>query len=155
MFLWREKLLNMPVLYLSSYFKKHQKFYYDKLDEYHNGQVYEWLEFFIEGIKNTANSAIRTCIGITELRDRDMKKIYALGKTAAKSTMGILENLYKMPIIGIAEIVQWTGFSRNGGYKAIGRLVEMKILKPMVEGDSVYAQKWIYNDYISLFNDNE
>jgi len=145
----------MPVLYLSSYFKKHQQFYYEKLDGYHNGQVNEWIDFFLEGIKNTANSAIGTCIGISELRERDMKKIYALGKTAAKSTMGILEKLYRMPIVGIAEIVKWTGFSRNGGYKAIDRMVEMHILKPMIKGDSVYSQKWIYSDYIALFDDNE
>ena len=154
MFLWREKLLSMPVLYLSSYFKKHQQFYYEKLDGYHNGQVYEWLYFFLEGIKSTANSAISTCIGISDLRDRDMQKIYALGKTAAKSTMGILENLYKMPIVGIAEIVKWTGFSRNGGYKAIDKLVNMQIIKLMIKGDSVYTQKWIYSDYIALFDDN-
>ena len=154
MFLWREKLLHMPVLYLSSYFKKHQQIYYKRLDGYHNGLIYEWLDFFLEGIKSTANSAIRTCIGITDLRDRDMKKIYTLGKIAAKSTMNILENLYRMPVVGIAEIIKWTGFSPNGGYKAINRLVEMQILKP-IASNSVYAQKWIYSDYIALFNHND
>ena len=69
--------------------------------------------------------------------------------------MSILENLYRMPVIGIAEIVKWTGFSPNGGYKAIYRLVEMQILKPMIEGDSVYGQKWVYNDYFALFNKDE
>ena len=155
MLLWRERLLSMPVLYLSSYFKKYKQLYYDKLEGYHNGQVAEWLDFFMEGIKTTADSAIKTCIGISDLRDRDMQKIYSLGKTAAQSTMSILENLYRMPVIGIAEIVKWTGFSPNGGYKAINRLVEMQILKPMIEGDSVYGQKWVYNDYIALFNKDE
>ena len=155
MYLWREKLLNTPVLYLSSYFKKYQQLYYEKLEGYHEGKVSEWLDFFIDGIKNTANSAIKTCIGIAELRDRDMRKMYSLGKTAAKSTMGILEHLFRLPIIGIAEVVKWTGFSRNGGYKAINRLVDMQILEPMSKGDYVYAQKWVYSDYIALFNDND
>jgi len=31
----------------------------------------------------------------------------------------------------------------------------MQILKPMIKGDSVYSQKWIYSDYIALFDDNE
>jgi Fic family protein len=155
MLLWHERLLSMPVLYLSSYFKKYQQLYYDKLDGYHNGLVYEWIDFFLEGIKRTAFSAIETCIGISTLRDSDMQKVYTLGKTASKSTMEILENLYRMPVVGIAEIVKWTGFSRNGGYKAIDRLVEMQILKPMIEGDSVYAQKWIYSDYIALFNKDD
>jgi Fic family protein len=151
MFLWREKLLNMPLLYLSSYFKKHQQLYYERLEGYNNGQVSEWLDFFLEGIINTAHSAIETCVGIANLRDRDMKKIYTLGKTATKSTMNIMGNLYKMPIVGIADIVKWTGFSNNGGYKAIKRLVEMQILKPIKEGSAVYGQKWIYSDYFALF----
>ena len=153
MLLWRERLLEMPVLYLSSFFKKHQHLYYEKLEGYHNGNVFEWLDFFLEGIIGTANSAIRTCAGITDLRDRDMQKIHALGKTSAKSTLGILINLFKMPIVGIADIVKWTGFTNQGGYKAIERLIEMKILKPMKIGDNTYGQKWVYEDYIALFND--
>ena len=43
LFLWKEKLLEMPVLYLSSFFKKHQQLYYEKLHDYHNGNVFEWL----------------------------------------------------------------------------------------------------------------
>jgi Fic family protein len=155
MLIWREKLLSVPVLYLSSYFKQHQQIYYEKLEGYHNGKVSEWIGFFLEGVKSTAVSAINTCIGITELRDRDMQKIYALGKTAAMSTMNILMNLYKIPIAGIADIIKWTGFSRNGGYKAIDRMVDMQILKPMLRDGAVYSQKWIYSDYISLFSDTE
>jgi len=151
MFLWREKLLSMPVLYLSSFFKRHQQIYYERLAGYSAGKVIEWLDFFLEGIIHTASSAINTCIGVSDLRDRDMQKIYTLGKTAAKSTMSILQNLYKMPIVGIADIVKWTGFSNKGGYKAIDRLIEMNILKPMKSGESVYGQKWIYSDYIALF----
>jgi len=83
-----------------------------------------------------------------------MQKIYALGKTAAKSTMNILENLCRMPIVGIADIVNWTGFSSKGGYNVIDRLVEMEILKPMKPGDSVYGQKWIYNNYFALFSED-
>ena len=153
MFLWREKLLTKPVLYLSSYFKKHQQLYYDRLDGYHRGQVFEWIDFFLEGIIHTANAAIRTCLSIAALRDRDMQKIHTLGKTAAKSTMSILINLYKIPIVGIADIVKWTGFSQRGGYKVISRLVEMQILKPIKTGDVTYGQKWAYADYLGLFVD--
>jgi Fic family protein len=153
MFLWHEKILETPVLYLSSYFKKHQQLYYEKLEGYHRGQVFEWIDFFLEGVRHTANSAVRTCAGITELRERDMRKIQSLGKTSSASTLKILQHLYRMPIIGIADIVKWTGFSNKGGYNAIDRLVDMAILKPMNTGDKVYGQKWIYEDYIGLFCD--
>ena len=153
MYLWHTKMLEMPVLYLSSFFKKHQQVYYDKLNNYHEGKVLDWLDFFIEGIAVTAKSAIETCSGITALRERDMRKIQSLGKTSAGSTLEILKNLYSMPIVGIADIVKWTGFTEPGGYKAINRLVDMGILSPMKQGTNVYGQKWMYADYLKLFSE--
>ena len=39
MFLWYKKLLEMPILYLSAYFKQHRDVYYQKLNNYHNGDI--------------------------------------------------------------------------------------------------------------------
>jgi Fic family protein len=151
MFLWYKKLLEMPILYLSSYFKQHQKLYYERLDGYHNGEVYEWIEFFLDGVIEIAQSAIDTCGKITKLRERDMAKVQMLNRTASEVTVKILNNLYKMPIVGIADIVKWTGYTERGSYNAIDRLIQMEILKPMKSGESVYGQKWVYADYLNLF----
>lgn len=152
MFLWQNKLLGMPVLYLSSFFNKHKKLYYERLDSYHEGRVEDWLDFFLEGIIKTAESAIRTCAGITSLHERDIAKIAQLGKTSAASTMTVLEKLYGVPKVGIADIIKWTRMTPNGAYKLIGRMVDMGILYPMKPGNSVYGQKWIYKDYLDLFD---
>ena len=152
MFLWYKKLLEMPILYLSSYFKQYQDVYYEKLDGYHNGEVAEWLDFFLDGIIEIANSSIATCAAITKLREQDTKKVMHLNRTASEATIKVLENLYKMPIAGIADIVKWTGYTERGGYKVIERLVDMEILRPMKTGDNVYAQKWAYAEYLDLFD---
>lgn len=153
MYLWSRGLLEVPVLYLSSFFRQHQDLYYERLHGYHEGKVFEWLDFFLEGIAVTAASAIDTCIDVTKLRERDMRKIQSLGKTSAESTMKILIKLFSMPIVGIADIVKWTGFSAPGGYKAIDRLVDMEILKPPGATTSAYARKWVYEDYLKLFSE--
>jgi Fic family protein len=153
MFLWYKKLLEMPILYLSSYFKKHQKFYYENLDGYHKGEVLRWLEFFLDGIADTAISAIKTCADITRLREGDMKKVQKLNQTASEVTVKVLENLYKMPIAGIGDIVKWTNYTQRGAYKVIDRLVKMNILYPLKNGEKVYSQKWFYKEYLDLFND--
>ena len=46
LFLKDKKLLQSPVLFLSSYFKKNQIEYYQKLNNYHKGKVDEGVEFF-------------------------------------------------------------------------------------------------------------
>lgn len=156
MFLWYKKLLKTPVLYLSAYFKQHQELYYERLDNYHNnGSLEEWLEFFLDGIIETAKSAITTCTAITKLRENDVAKVQMLNRTASEATYKVLSNLYKMPIVGIADIVKWTGYTERGSYKVIERLIDMDILAPIKPGDTVYGQKWAYKDYLDLFDGNK
>ena len=152
MFIWYQRLLTVPVLYLSDYFKRYQKIYYEKINNYHEGEVSAWIDFFLDGIIDTAESAISTCADITKLRERDMMIIHQMNKVASESSMKMLVELFKMPIVGIADIAKWTGHTRQGAYKDIKRLIDAGILVPMKQGDNVYAQKWIYKDYLKLFD---
>lgn len=148
------KLLELPVLYLSSYFKKYQKLYYQKLQDYHDedADINSWLEFFLEGVAETANSGIETCDKITTLRDRDFAKMQKLGKKSAESTLEIVRKLFSQPIVGVAEIMNWTKFSKQGAYNVIERLEKLKILEPL--GNEEYGQKYIYADYYEIFDDS-
>jgi len=147
-------LLDLPVLYLSSYFKKHQKLYYQRLHGYHDedSEIEAWLEFFLEGVAEIANASVETCAKITSLRDRDFTKVQKLGKKSAESTLEIIRKLFGQPIIGIAEIIKWTGFTPQGAYKVLERLEKLKILEPL--GDADYGQKYIYADYYEIFDDS-
>ena len=153
MYIHHAKLLELPVLYLSSYFKKHQKLYYQKLQEYHDedANIDSWLEFFLEGVAEIADSSIETCAKITALRDRDFAKMQKLGKKSAESTLEIVRKLFSQPIVGIAEIIKWTSFSPQGAYNMIERLKDLRILESL--GDADYGQKYIYADYYELFDD--
>lgn len=155
MFLWHRRLLEMPVLYLSTYFQKHQETYYEKLNAYHseNGNVGEWVDFFLDGVIDIANSSIETCRKITELRERDMRKAQKLGKATAPKTLDMIRFLYKMPTVGIADVVNQTGYSRPSAYKLIDRLVDMNILYPADENDG-YGKKYTYKDYVEVFTED-
>ncbi|TSA46254.1 Fic family protein [bacterium] len=153
LYIHHARLLELPVLYLSSYFKKYQKLYYQKLQDYHDedAQVDAWLEFFLEGVAEIADSSIETCAKITSLRDRDFAKMQKLGARSAGTTLEIIRKLFSQPIVGVAEIMNWTGFTRQGAYNMIERLKGLKILEPLGAAD--YGQKYIYADYYELFDD--
>lgn len=153
MYIHHAKILELPILYLSSYFKKYQKLYYQKLQNYNDEEadVDGWLVFFLEGVAEIAESSIETCTKITALRDRDFAKMQKLGKKSAESTLEIVRKLFSQPIIGVAEIIKWTGYSPQGAYNIIERLKGLKILEPL--GDAAYGQKYIYADYYELFDD--
>lgn len=154
LFLHHAGLLELPVLYLSSYFKKHQKLYYQKLNAYHDedSDVEGWLRFFLEGIIEMASSSIETCGKITDLRMRYLEKVQELGAQTASITSKVVRHLFGQPIVGVAEVVKWSGYSRQGAYNMIERLMELKILEPF--GDANYGQKYIYADYYELFDED-
>jgi Fic family protein len=143
-------LLERPVLFLSSYFKKHQKIYYSKLDEYHNGKVYEWLDFFFDGIIETANESIAVSKSIRKLRDEDMEKIQSLARRESESGMLVLSRLYASPIITTGIIMKWTKFTRSGAQKLIDRFVDLDILKIQDKKES-YDRKYVYKKYLDTF----
>jgi len=151
-YLWKEKLLEKPVLFLSSYFKKHQKIYYEKLAKYHDGDVDGWIDFFLDGVIEIANEAINTVAGITELRERDTIKIQKLGKRASESACLVLPKLFGQPIVTVSLVQKWTGFTRAGVQTVIDRFMKMKILESK-DKDKKYGQSYIYSDYVDMFKD--
>jgi Fic family protein len=152
LFLWLEKLLDRPVLFLSSYFKKHQKMYYERINGYHDGKVDHWIDFFLDGVIDTSMEAIEVAKKITILREQDMKKIQSLGKTEAKSAIEILFQLFKLPVINVNKVQEWTGFTRQGAHKAIKRFIDLDILQSKDE-NKTYGQSYIYRQYVDIFKD--
>jgi Fic family protein len=104
LFLWQEKLLGLPLLYLSDFFKKNQSLYYDLLQGYHSdpANVSAWLDFFFDGVIQTANSAIEIASQITRIREVDMSKVHQLGKTAAATAVEILRNLFRQRVLAVS-----------------------------------------------------
>lgn len=156
MFLWQEKLLEIPILYLSSFFKKHQELYYTLLQSYHSdpAEIEPWVLFFLEGVIETASSAIEIAKKINRIREEDMTKIQGLGKSSAESSIKILRQLYKQPIVDIAKVQEWTGFTRAGAQKVIDRFVELEILR-LREPHKGYARSYEYHAYLKLFQNDE
>lgn len=153
LFLWQEKLLELPLLYLSAYFKKHQDFYYERLQGYHSNpaEIESWLDFFLDGVIATAHSSIQIASKIVSIREKDMAKIHKLGKTAATSALEILRNLFKQPIVDVSKVQEWTNIkTRAGAQKVIDRLIKLDIL---VQRDptKVYGRTYEYRSYLQLF----
>ncbi len=152
-YLWKEGFLEKPVLFLSSYFKKHQQLYYDKLSAYHRGEVENWLDFFLDGVIETAIEGVETIEEITRLRIEDSEKIQTLGKRAAESAIPVLRNLYAQPIVNVTTIQTWTGFTWKWAQMVINRFVELGILTPK-DKDKKYGQSYSYGNYIDIFSRN-
>ena len=80
-------VLREPMLYLSLYLKINRDRYYELLQKVRvKGAWEEWLEFFLEGISQTANQACETAVGLLKLFREDSQKTHSLGKAAGTAT---------------------------------------------------------------------
>lgn len=149
-YLWKQRFLDKPVLFLSSYFRKHQKIYYEKLSGYHEGYASAWVEFFLDGVIEIANEAIDIVGKITVLRENDMTKLHTLGKRSSESAIKVLPRLYGQPIVNTALIRKWTGFTRAGAQSVIDRFIDLGILTPK-EKERTYGQSYVYKKYLDIF----
>jgi len=152
LYLCQEKLLERPALYLSEYLKKNRDLYFAKLDEYRKGNVFLWLEFFLEGVGKVAEEAIETSNKIIKLREKDLQKIMKLGK-GTKNAIKLLKNLYKLPIVNVKKVEEFTGLSREGANRLVKKFVKLDLLVPK-EKEKKYGRIFIYKEYLGLFENS-
>jgi Fic family protein len=144
-------MLERPVLYLSEYFLNNHQAYYDALHEYHseNGDISIWFDFFLDGVAIIAEEAIEISKKINILRQNDTAKIQTLGRRA-KTAMAVLENLYRLPIVSVRTIVEWTSLSRPQANELVKKLLEIGILEQKNK-DIEYGREFWYKNYLDLF----
>lgn len=148
-------ILERPVLYLSEYFLNNQKTYYGSLNSYHqeNADVSGWLDFFLDGVAIIAVEAIEASKKINILRQTDTIKIQSLGRRT-KTGMTVLENLYKLPIVSVKKVEEWTELSRPQANDLVKKLVELAILEQR-DKDIEYGREFWYKKYLDVFVSKE
>jgi len=107
------------------------------------------LDFFLDGIAIIAKEAVEVSKKINDLTKKDTVKIQSLGRRA-KTGMTVLENLYKLPIISVRKVEEWTGLSRTQSNELVQKLIELNILEQRNK-DVEYGREFRYRDYLKLF----
>ena len=131
-FILREAgLLARSVLYISLHLKRERDRYYDLLGQIRvNGDWEAWLEFFIEGVRITAEDGIRTARRLTETFERDRARIEQAGRRAG-SALRAHEALKQRPTLSIARIAEQTGLSIPAASSAVDLLLQLGIVREM------------------------
>lgn len=150
-YLCQQRLLERPVLYLSEYFKRNRESYFDLLDGYHNRcEIMPWIEFFLEGIADVAEKAVKTSKQINILREEDMAKVNSLGGKRVKTGLGLLRKLYTLPIVNVRTVEQWTGLSRPSANALVNEFIRLGILEQQNK-KITYGRIFEYKKYLKLF----
>ena len=146
-----EGILKEPLLYLSLYFKTKRADYYRLLQEVRERGSWEtWLEFFLDGVAETANEAVATATKISELLEADLQRLKAGGKLTG-SVQQIFELMKKNPYLTAAATVKKTDLTLPTVNSALATMKELKILREITgrKRDRVYE----YDAYMSILQD--
>ncbi len=124
-----EEVLREPLLYLSLYLKQHRQEYYAHLNQVRDRSGWEeWLRFFAEGVRETAEAAVSTSRRLSDLFDRDLERVHAAGRGAG-SAAKILTVFRKRPLWTIGKLKEATGLPVPTVTRAIAALQKLGIVR--------------------------
>ena len=121
LFLVKEKILNKPLLYLSTFFERKKDIYYDNLNNIRiKNDLLTWIKYFLVGVEQTATVAVETLSQIIQFKDKmedDIRKRYGRRSTTAIVLMHkLLENPYTN--------VEYAAKACNVTYKSANSLIK-------------------------------
>ena len=149
--LHHDGVLSRPLLYLSLYFKRHRDTYYRLLNQVRTEGDWEaWVDFFLEGVRDTAGNAVDTARRLVALFEADERKIQGVGRSAS-STLRVFQVFKQRPILTVRRICEHTGLSFPAASKAVERLERLGIVREITgrRRDRVYA----YDQYVAILNE--
>ncbi len=146
-----EGVLDEPMLYLSLYFKKRRSEYYAVLQQLRTEGDWEaWLRFFVRGVQETADLAVRTARRLAKLFDEDRQRIQSLRK-AAGSALRVHHALQRKPISSIPKLAKATELSLPSVTHAIENLQRLGIVKELTGNKR--GRLFGYQQYIRILSE--
>ncbi len=149
--LCENETLKEPVLYLSLYLKKHRELYYDYLQSVRTkGAWEEWLNFFLEGVTETAQQATKTTSRMIDLFNKDGEKIKKLGR-AKNSALKVFEHFKLRPLNSVPSITKRLKMTAPTARASVNHLVKLGILKEISgkQRDKMFS----YKAYMDILNE--
>ncbi|MBP6483280.1 MAG: Fic family protein [Rhodoferax sp.] len=143
--------LSQPLLYLSLYFKQHRALYYELLDRVRTEGDWEaWVDFFLEGVEQTAHGAVQTAKRLVELFQHDTARVQGIGRSSA-SALRVLDTLRQRPLCSVRQLGASAGISFPTASKAMLTLVDMGIARELT--GQRRNRVFVYDAYLNILNE--
>lgn len=145
--------LREPLLYLSLFLKRHRPRYYELLDGVRRDGDWEaWLSFFLQGVAETATSAVATANALTQLFARDRARIEREGRRAG-SLLRVHEAFKARPIASVNALRDAASLSFPSAAAATERLTQMGIVRELTGRRR--NRLFVYRELLDRLNEEE
>jgi Fic family protein len=149
--LCNDGMLKEPMLYLSLYLKQHRAEYYERLDAVRREGDWEgWLTFFLEGVAQTADSAVAAAQRLVARFEEDQKSIREAGRVTG-SALRVHQAMQERPITSLNSVVERSGLSFPTAATAMRQLEKLGIARELTgkRRNRLYS----YDAYIRILNE--
>ena len=145
-------VLHEPLLYLSLYFKQHRTAYYDLLNHVRRtGDWESWLDFFIEGVRATADGAVSTSRRLSALFQADRAAIQQCCGRHAGSALRVYTALTAQPMLSLPAARARTGLAFRTTATAMERLAEQGIAREIT--GKRRGRLFVHDRYLDILNE--
>jgi Fic family protein len=150
LYLVKEGMLNLPILYLSRYINQNKGDYYSLLQKVRTENAWEeWVLYILEGVEQTSMQTIKIIEGIKVLMLKSKNKIRENTKFYSQD---LINNLFKHPYTKIDFVINDLDVTRITATKYLDELAQLGILHKIKIGrDSYYINKDLF-DLLSNVN---
>ncbi len=146
--LYQWELLPQPLLYLSAYFERYRRDYYEGLLRVsRDGSWKEWVIFFLRGVTHQSRAGTRMAESLQTLRADYRRQIREGYKRVPGWIYGIVDLLFEMPYITSQKIHQRFEVTRTTANNTLNRLEEMGIVREVTgrQRSRVYVAHGIFD----------
>ena len=143
--------LSEPILYLSLYLKQFRSTYYDLLNQLRDDGDWEaWLQFFLEGVRLTAQHGVETAQRLTRLFEEDRQRIAVSGRRA-NSAIRAHHEFMQRPLLTISAVRDATSLSFSAADAAVQHLERLGIVEEITGRRR--DRRYVYSDYLNTLNE--
>lgn len=143
--------LSAPLLFLSLFFKRNRKEYYDRLLAVSTAGDWEgWLRYFLRGVAETATEAVNTTKRIERLIARDRTNIVNFLQSTI-TAVKLFEILPQHPALTVAQAAQLLEVSKPTAHSTIKILQQAGILHEITGKQR--SRIFCYNAYVDLLKE--
>ncbi len=145
----KEGLLEQPVVYMSAYINEHRDEYVDLLlaISQRGGENWSrWIGFILEAIRTQALDAIWRSEQLISLRDEYHRR--AKDSKLPTSLLIVIDRLFSMPAINVAEIGKHTGVTKPTASNYVTKLEEIGVLTEYTGRDR--DRDWIAREIVNI-----
>lgn len=152
LFLVEKKMLDKPLLYLSSFFEKDKSLYYDNLTRVrtHNDML-QWIKYFLVGVEETSRKAASTLSAVISLKNETEILIQQNFGKRMRVALKLFQYLLKHPLVSIKEVQEVCSLSAKAAGELVSLFREHDLLKEFTGNHR--NRIFIFEKYLALFND--